>query len=551
MPVGRDKKPLLSSWKTWQQNRATMNKVHDWDMKWVNHNVGIITGEISNLSIVDFDLKRDTKGNIVGKYDEDFYALFPPTLSVETPNGGIHMYYRFSLKALTCARIMPFVDIRSTGGYVVGPSSETDDQLKDGELKRGGVYSIRDNLPIAAFPEHLFENIAREKSQTDWGKLYNGVESGSRNEAAAKYAGLLLRTFKKQKSEAWKELLEWNKRNIPPLPTPELKLVFESISTREDRKQDVSQEEIKEAIKETRTHTYTEVVEMAITELKSTDPKQILSFGYEFLDNKLTGIFPGEMVIIGGESGTGKTTFAMNIAYKASLTKKVMVFALEDRLVDYGIKALFFEINRIRKGKGMKGLPWNAYRRNEVEALDYESQREEAQRNLKNEKLLFVSCPRQITLEVVENTIANATEDGVELFLIDHLHYFDLTRGNKSKADYVEEVMVRLKQLQTRVGARILMVVHYRKLNGQKPSLDSFKDSIAIPQNANYVLNLWRDRSPKAERPEETMLFIPKSRNPNGEATFVMKFDPEKNDYEQVSTSFGGPQSADKTFEEW
>jgi hypothetical protein len=75
--------------------------------------------------------------------------------------------------------------------------------------------------------------------------------------------------------------------------------------------------------------------------------------------------------------------------------------------------------------------------------------------------------------------------------------------------------------------------------------LDSFKDSISIPQNANYVVNMWRDRSEKGDQ-FETTFYIPKVRNPNGEATIKMKYDPTTNEYvDELENSFGTPQQVD------
>ena len=65
------------------------------------------------------------------------------------------------------------------------------------------------------------------------------------------------------------------------------------------------------------------------------------------------------------------------------------------------------------------------------------------------------------------------------------------------------------------------------------PSI-SFKDSISIPQNANYVINLWRDRTvDKKEKDTQfkTNFYIPKARNPNGEGMIEVIFDPETGDY--------------------
>jgi replicative DNA helicase len=235
---------------------------------------------------------------------------------------------------------------------------------------------------------------------------------------------------------------------------------------------------------------------------------------------------------------TGKTTFVTNIVFKASKKHKVMIFALEDRLQDYGIKAVYFELGKIRHSEYLKNYPWNDYRKNNIDDPRYLELRKRAENNLENENILFEDCPDLIDLELLEKIIEKRSSEGIDLFVIDHLHYFDLLKGENSKADYVERMMIRIKKLQIRTGARIIMVAHYRKLDGRKPSLDSFKDSISICQNANYVINLWRDRSENAIR-TETKIMIPKSRNPNGECTITATFNPETNDFEHIDSKFG------------
>lgn len=291
---------------------------------------------------------------------------------------------------------------------------------------------------------------------------------------------------------------------------------------------------------------FSDLLQMGIEELDNTDPAKVCTFGYDFLDDKLTGIFPGELVVIGGESGTGKTTFATNIVYRASKERKCAIFALEDRLVDYSIKAIYFEVGRLLRQQGKKNYPWNAYRKNEIKDAEYKNIRAEACRNLANPNVYFEKVKKQMNIDMLEKAIRTQVEKGFELFLIDHLHYFDLTRGESTKADYVEQVMVRLKQIQNETGARVLLIVHYKKLGGTKPSIDSFKDSIAIVQNANYVINLWRDRSMQDKEENNhfvTQMFIPKSRNPNGECSFELVFNPDINDYEFKDVTFGTPLS--------
>ena len=244
---------------------------------------------------------------------------------------------------------------------------------------------------------------------------------------------------------------------------------------------------------------------------------------------------------------SGKTTFVTNICYRAANRGiKVDMFALEDRLVDYGIKAVYFELGKIRKSKGYPhNYPWGEYRKNKIIDPNYKSLRLEAENKVKNSNLSFAEIVGQMNIDILEAMITQRVAEGTKLFLIDHLHYFDMMRTDSSRAEYVEHMMVRIKSLQNRTGARIILIVHYKKLEGKKPMLDSFKDSVAIPQNANYVVNMWRDRGETGNR-FETTFFIPKARNPNGEATIKVNYDPDLNDYYDVlETTFGTPQQED------
>jgi replicative DNA helicase len=259
----------------------------------------------------------------------------------------------------------------------------------------------------------------------------------------------------------------------------------------------------------------------------------------------MTGIFPSELTVIGGESGTGKTTFATQIILKASKEHKCAIYALEDRLEDYGLRALYFEIGKLRKKDELKNYPWNEFRKNNIKDILFNSYKNKAKQNLKNENIQFAKIEQLMNIDLLEHLIEEQVKNGVKLFLIDHLHYFDLLKEDMTKADYIEKTMIRLKTLLNKTKASMLLVVHYKKLNGQKPTLDSFKDSISIVQNANYVINLWRDRALKKnnEIPEklisifggteqvETVFYIPKSRNPNGEATITVLFDKSTGDY--------------------
>jgi len=512
IPVGKDKIPLVK-WQEFQNRLATENEVNDWFDKYPEANVGIITGKISNLVVVDVESGGDIK-------------RFPETLTIRTGGGGWHLYYRYYPIA-NKTRIFPLTDIRGDGGYVVAPGSTH---------ASGNKYEILTKDFIAPFPFEMFG----EKKQSKVLEVSSGVEKGQRNQSASTMAGALLRAFSRQKETAWKLLKDWNDKNIPPLTDYELRNVFNSIAGREDKKFLDFPILESEALDKVDFLTYTELLNQSRKERREVDPKSIVSFGYDWLDQRLTGLFPGELVVLGGESGTGKTTFATNIIYRASKKFKCCVFALEDRLNDYGMKAFYFEIGKIRKERGLPNYPWNDYRRNEIKDEKYQQYEDQAFENLRSESIHFADVKRQLDIGLLERKIEEKAKEGFKLFLVDHLHTFDMQRGMDTKADFIEKMMVRIKTLLNRCGVAMILIVHYKKLEGRKPSMDSFKDSISIPQNANYTLNLWRNRSDdKDVNRYETQLMIPKSRNPNGEFTLTLEFDPLTYDYRFIGEKFG------------
>ncbi len=78
----------------------------------------------------------------------------PPTLTVATPSGGTHLYYRADPAAglrNTVARLGPLIDTRAAGGYVVGPGSAIG----------GRRYEITADLPIAPVPQWIVDELTR------------------------------------------------------------------------------------------------------------------------------------------------------------------------------------------------------------------------------------------------------------------------------------------------------------------------------------------------------------------------------------------------------
>jgi predicted P-loop ATPase len=121
---------------------------------------GIQTGRFNGIFVVDLDVKSAKNG----KPAKDGVAAFtqlaadrpiPDTLSVLTPSGGVHFYFRLPPDLYvpkTLGVLGPGIDILGEGGFVVGPGSPH---------KNGGVYQ---EVPgeLADAPDWLLQLVVKK-----------------------------------------------------------------------------------------------------------------------------------------------------------------------------------------------------------------------------------------------------------------------------------------------------------------------------------------------------------------------------------------------------
>lgn len=215
IPIGQDKKSLIG-WKKYQTKKATEEQIQDWFKRFPGANVGIVTGSISGIVVVDVE-----KGGGV----EDL----PPTVISKTGGGGWHYYYKhpgFEVKNST--RIRELTDIRGDGGYIVAPPSLH---------KSGNNYEWAVSPDMADFAELPVWVLEKTKNsthkKTSWNETLNKpVPEGHRNTAAAQFAGKLLHDLSPElwESSGWVAFRNWNEsQNKPPLEEKELRNIWESI----------------------------------------------------------------------------------------------------------------------------------------------------------------------------------------------------------------------------------------------------------------------------------------------------------------------------------
>lgn len=228
----RDKFPLIR-WEPYQYRAADPAEVQRWFDRWPDANVGIVTGQVSGLVVLDVDPRHGGEDSVAGWARAD--RILPDTIEAATGGGGRHLYFRAPAIFLrNRVGLAPGLDLRANGGLVVAPPSVH---------PSGGRYTWRpgsapaDRAP-AALPDWLCRMAsgsgARAGHSLDhWRKLVSeGVPEGTRNNTLASLAGHLL-WHGVDPQVTLELLLCWNRtRCRPPLDDAEVAGVVASIVKR-------------------------------------------------------------------------------------------------------------------------------------------------------------------------------------------------------------------------------------------------------------------------------------------------------------------------------
>ncbi len=236
IPVRANKKPLLASWKKYQKERASRDQIIGWFKQFPDANIAVVTGQISNLLIVDIDPRHG------GSY-EKFKDI--ETVKSKTGGNGYHIFFRYEEGVKNQAGTVPGIDVRGEAGYAVLPGSTH----ASGKIYKWITHPDKVAIvPLPDFVKALLQKPKRKNKNSNWDKdILNGVEVGRRNTSAASVAGKLLKRFPEEEweDEAWPLLKAWNQKNKEPLPEEELRAVFESIKQKQSENSDDTDEKSK------------------------------------------------------------------------------------------------------------------------------------------------------------------------------------------------------------------------------------------------------------------------------------------------------------------
>lgn len=241
---------------------------------------------------------------------------------------------------------------------------------------------------------------------------------------------------------------------------------------------------ISEAIKE----------DLDILTLRANDPESLkgVSSHYEKLDS-LIRLGKGDLIIVGGRPGMGKTTFAMNIAVnvaksplKDGIMPEVVVFSLEmtkQQLAERLLSAeALVESSSLMKGSLTKDM-WG-----KLAAA--------AGRLSKTQLLLDESS--NITVTEMKAKLRRCKN--LSLVIIDYLQLMHSEKHTDNRVLEIGDITRNLKLMAKDLGVPIILCSQLRReanttnKPGEKmPQISDLRDSGAIEQDADAIILLHRD----------------------------------------------------------
>lgn len=115
------KHPCLPAWRHLQTERAHADALAAWWTEWPTANIGILTGVVSQLAVVDIDPRN---GGDETLHELDALGCVMPEDSgvVATGGGGLHHYVSLE-RALPTSAPWAGIDLKADGGLIVAPPS--------------------------------------------------------------------------------------------------------------------------------------------------------------------------------------------------------------------------------------------------------------------------------------------------------------------------------------------------------------------------------------------------------------------------------------------
>lgn len=228
IPVDKYKKPYIY-WKKYQYTRATVKDILDWRIRFDTLNIGIVTGYISRLAVIDVD-----DLSLLPELREQIPEI-AATTRVRTNRGYHYYFYLNGEKVKSTSHLFNRnLELKSNGNYIVAPPSVINNYCYTYEVPLSEMLSIPGTLidntagdDKSSKKDIIFKTPRYHGHKMDCIKriLKRDLKEGERNNSLFILYNLLLQN-KNSKEYARKIVEKKNGSLANPLAESELKKIY-------------------------------------------------------------------------------------------------------------------------------------------------------------------------------------------------------------------------------------------------------------------------------------------------------------------------------------
>ncbi|MBR4540222.1 MAG: replicative DNA helicase [Clostridia bacterium] len=220
--------------------------------------------------------------------------------------------------------------------------------------------------------------------------------------------------------------------------------------------------------------------------------------GFYALDNLLTGLHGGELVLVGARPSMGKTSFAINMATNAVRKgKKVAVFSLEMPREQIAMRILCGDarvnMQLVRKGL-LRDEDWMKLARVLAPLAASE---------------MYIDDTSGLTPGQLRSRCRRLMMDhGLDMIIVDYLQLMGSDSKAESRQVEVSEISRSLKAIAQELKVPLVACAQLSRANekrggsGLRPMLSDLRDSGSIEQDADVVMFLHREAYYKRNDPD-------------------------------------------------
>ena len=224
------------------------------------------------------------------------------------------------------------------------------------------------------------------------------------------------------------------------------------------------------------------------------------------LNQAIGGIREDELTVLTGDTGTGKTTFGVNLIEDFA-SKDIPCLIASTEMSPQKLVAKIFSIH---SGKDFFN-PLVFDEKKLLEEMVFWGQK----------PLYFVNARGSLDLERLQTLLSYAARIyGAKIVLLDHLHFFLNAKKADEERYEIERFMQGIVKSALENHLHIILICHPTKLDhdSARVGMNHLKGSARIKQDASNVLSLWRDRETETldGEPNRVELIIPKVRDDSG-----------------------------------